>query len=96
MTEKTSKYRSQIRIVADILHAIEREKGNAKPTHILYGANLSHDRLVKYLTQLKEQDLIEETGVSDRTTYSLTDRGAEFLREFRKVSQFAEAFGFVI
>ncbi len=96
MTEKTSKYRSQIRIFADILHAVEREKGNAKPTRILYGANLSHDRLIRYLTQLKEQGLIQEIGVSDRTTYSLTDRGVEFLKEFRKVSQFAEAFGFVI
>ena len=96
MTEKTSKYRSQIRIFADILTAIGKEKGNAKPTHILYGANLSHDRLVKYLTQLKEQGLIEETGASDKTTYSLTDRGIEFLKEFRKVSQFAEAFGFAI
>jgi len=96
MTEKTSKYRSQIRIFADILHAVEREKGSAKPTRILYGANLSHDRLVKYLTQLKEQGLVEEIGVSDRTTYSLTDKGIEFLKEFRKISQFAEAFGFVI
>lgn len=96
MTEKTSKYRSQIRIFADILNAIGKEKGNAKPTHILYGANLSHDRLVKYLTQLKEQCLIEETGASDKTTYSLTDRGIEFLKEFRKISQFAEAFGFAI
>jgi len=96
MMEKTAKYRSQIRIFADILHVIEKERGNAKPTHILYGANLSHDRLVKYLTQLKESGLIEEIGDSDRTAYSLTDKGIEFLKEFRKVSQFAEAFGFVI
>jgi len=95
MTEK-AKYRSQIRIYADILRAIEKERGNAKPTHILYGANLSHDRLMKYLTQLKETGLVEEIGASDRTTYSLTDKGIEFLKEFRKVSQFAEAFGFVI
>lgn len=96
MTEKPAKYRSQIRIYADILLVIEREKGNAKPTHVLYGANLSHDRLVKYLAQLKEQGLVEEEGVSDRTTYSLTDKGIEFLNQFKKVSQFAEAFGFVI
>jgi predicted transcriptional regulator len=96
MTEKPVKYRSQIRIYADILRVIEREKGNAKPTHVLYGANLSHDRLVKYLAQLKEQGLVEEEGVSDRTTYSLTDKGIEFLNQFKKVSQFAEAFGFVI
>jgi len=96
MTEKPSKYRSQIRIYADMLRAIEKEKGDAKPTHILYGANLSHDRLVKYLAQLKEQGLIEEKENSEKTTYSLTDKGIEFLNEFRKVSQFAEAFGFVI
>ena len=95
MTEK-ARYRSQIRIYADILRAIEKERGNAKPTHILYGANLSHDRLMKYLTQLKETGLVEDIGASDRTTYSLTDKGIEFLKEFRKVSQFAEAFGFVI
>jgi predicted transcriptional regulator len=96
MTEKASKYRSQIRIYADILRAIEREKGNAKPTHVLYGANLSHDRLVKYLAQLKEQGLIEEKGDSDRMTYSLTDKGMVFLNEFKRISQFAEAFGFVV
>ena len=96
MMEKTPKYRSQLRIYADILRVVERERGNARPTHILYGANLSHDRLVKYLTQLRERGLIEETGVADRTAYSLTDKGIEFLKEFRKVSEFAEAFGFVI
>jgi len=96
MMEKAPKYRSQLRIYADILRVVERERGNAKPTHILYGANLSHDRLVKYLTQLRERGLIEETGVADRTAYSLTDKGIEFLKEFRKVSEFAEAFGFVI
>jgi predicted transcriptional regulator len=96
MMEKPSKYRSQIRIYADILRAIEKEKGDAKPTHVLYGANLSHDRLVKYLAQLKEQGLIEEKGDIDRITYSLTDKGISFLNEFKRISQFAQAFGFVI
>jgi predicted transcriptional regulator len=95
MTDKT-RYRSQMRILADILQVIERERGNAKPTHILYGANLSHDRLMKYLMQLKELGLIKETVASDKTVYSLTDKGEEFLKEFRKISKFAEAFGFVV
>jgi predicted transcriptional regulator len=85
-----------MRILADILQVIERERGNAKPTHILYGANLSHDRLMKYLMQLKELGLIKETVASDKTVYSLTDKGEEFLKEFRKISKFAEAFGFVV
>ncbi len=90
------KYRSQIKILADILEVVGREHGGAKPTHILYGANLSHDRLVKYLTQLKEKQLIEERENPDKTTYTLTDKGVGFLREFRKIAGFAEAFGFEI
>jgi predicted transcriptional regulator len=96
MTEKPSKYRSQIRIYTDILRTIEKERGNAGPTHVLYGANLSHDRLIKYLAHLKESGLIEEMGASDKVTYSLTGKGIEFLKEFRKICQFTEAFGFII
>jgi predicted transcriptional regulator len=79
-----------------MLLAIEKERGNARPTHILYGANLSHDRLVRYLAHLKETGLIEEIGNSDKVTYSLTDKGIQFLKEFKKICQFTEAFGFAI
>jgi predicted transcriptional regulator len=68
MIERPAKYRSQIRIYADMLLAIEKERGNARPTHILYGANLSHDRLVRYRAHLKETGLIEEIGNSDKVT----------------------------
>ena len=96
MNAKPQKYRSQIRIFADILKAVGKEGLNAKPTHILYGANLSHDRLVKYLARLKERELIEERGDGEKVTYVLTEKGIEFLREFDKISRFAEAFGFVV
>jgi len=96
MSASSQKYRSQIRILADILEAVGKEHGEAKPTHILYKANLSHDRLVKYLAQLREKELIEERGDGDRMTYVLTEKGIEFLKEFRKISSFAEAFGFAI
>ncbi len=96
MNAKPQKYRSQIRILADILKAVGKGGLNANPTHILYGANLSHDRLVKYLARLKERELIEERGDGEKVTYVLTEKGIEFLREFDKISRFAEAFGFVV
>lgn len=96
MNNRPQKYRSQIRIFADILDAVGRKRGEAKSTNILYAANLSHDRLVKYLRQLKEKQLIDERYDSDKTIYVLTDKGIEFLREFRKISGFAQAFGFEI
>ena len=95
LTKPTAKYRSQFRIYVDIMHVIQRENNEAKPTRILYGANLSHDRLVKYLDELKTLGVIQESGM-DEKTYSLTQKGIEFLNNFRKVESFASAFGFKI
>jgi predicted transcriptional regulator len=89
----TTKYRSQFRIYVDIMRVIQREGNMAKPTRILYGANLSHDRLVKYLDELKALGVIQESGI-DEKIYSLTQKGTEFLNNFRKVESFAGAFGF--
>jgi len=90
-----AKYRSQFRIYVDIMKVIQREGNQAKPTRILYGANLSHDRLIKYLEELKALQVIQESG-SDERTYSLTQKGIEFMNNFRKVEAFAGAFGFKI
>jgi len=93
---KTTTYRSKIRICFDILDVIRKEEGLARPTKILYGANLSHDRLMRYLKELQETGLIERIEKEGRVYYSLTQKGREFLREFRKIEEFLTAFGFAI
>jgi predicted transcriptional regulator len=95
VAKPVTKYRSQFRIYVDILRVIQREENEAKPTRILYGANLSHDRLVKYLEELKTLGVIQESGTDDKV-YSLTQKGVEFMNNFRKVESFASAFGFKI
>ena len=96
MTLKPSKYRSQMRIYVDIMRVIQREENHAKPTRILYGANLSHDRLVKHLRELKALGVIEEVPDGDDRFYKLTQKGIEFLNQYRSVERFASAFGFVV
>jgi predicted transcriptional regulator len=96
MTQKLPKYRSQMRIYVDIMRVVQREENRAKPTRILYGANLSHDRLVKHLDELKALSVIEEVPDGDDRFYKLTQKGIEFLNQFRSVERFATAFGFVI
>jgi len=91
----TAKYRSQFRIYVDIMSVIQRESNEAKPTRILYGANLSHDRLVKYLEELKTLGVIQEIG-TDEKVYGLTQKGIEFMNNFKRVESFASAFGFKI
>jgi len=94
-TKATTKYRSQFRIYVDVMQVIQREGNQAKPTRILYGANLSHDRLVRYLDELKGLGVIQESGTDDKV-YSLTQKGIEFMNNFRRVESFASAFGFKI
>lgn len=55
---QAEKQRSPLRIKLDVLNAV-KDEGEAKPTHILYKANLSHERLVKYLEELTAKGLIE-------------------------------------
>lgn len=95
MTQKLPKYRSQMRIYVDIMRVIQREENRAKPTRILSGANLSHDRLLKHLEELKTLGVVEEIANEERF-YKLTQKGIEFLNQFRTVEQFAGSFGFAL
>jgi predicted transcriptional regulator len=91
-------YRSKMRILADMMRAIQREGDEgAGPTKVLYAANLSHDRLTQYLDELVEKELVIETGNGDSNrVYHLTEKGRDFLREFVKMEKFSEAFGIEI
>jgi predicted transcriptional regulator len=95
---KKRPYRSKMRILADMMRAIQREgEEGAGPTKILYSANLSHDRLTQYLDELVEKELIEEIDPENNNrSYLLTEKGREFLKEFVRIERFSEAFGIEI
>ncbi len=71
---------------------IEGEDG-AGPTKILYAANLSHDRLTQYIDELLEKELISELAEGENRSYLLTEKGREFLVEYKKIERFSQAFG---
>lgn len=89
------KQRSVLRIQLDILNAV-RDEGNAKPTHILYKANLSHDRLVKYLDELTAKGLIQVQQEGENRFYRMTPKGISFLIEIRRAEAFILGFGLAI
>jgi len=93
MPKEHKEYRSKTRIYADILDSFLKQGGKSGPTHILLGANLSHDRLMKHLNQLIELGLICEEADNNEKIFKLTDKGRAFIIEFVKVEKFAEAFG---
>jgi len=96
MHREHKEYRSKARIYADILNSIMKHGGKSGPTRILYGANLSYDRLMKHLGQLIELGLVVAEKENEETIYKLTDKGRTFIIEFVKVEKFAEAFGIAI
>jgi predicted transcriptional regulator len=84
--------RSRMSIYIDILRVVAT-KQKAKPTHILYGANLSSARLKKYLAIMTSSGLLKEVSEADKIFYILTPKGREFLNESKKIEKFSEAFG---
>ncbi len=92
---QADKQRSALRINLDILNAI-RDEGDAKPTHILYRANLSHDRLVKYLEELTAKGLIDVRQEGENRSYRITSKGVSFLIEMRRAESFIQGFGLAI
>jgi len=88
-------YRSKVRILADMMRAIQSEgEDGAGPTKILYAANLSHDRLTQYLDELVEKELIQTIEEDENNRlYLLTEKGREFLNEYKKIERFSQAFG---
>ena len=72
-----TKYRDRLDIIADVLTVV---KDGSKKTRIMYMANLSYTLLTRYLTEVIENGLVRK---ADRKTYELTDKGFNFLQEFK-------------
>jgi len=85
--------RSKLEMLADIISVIQKKNGKAKPTHILYGANLSYTTMKECLSLLLQKNLIKKVKEGNRTYYVATRKGYEFLNEFRRLKKFTEAFG---
>ena len=85
--------RTKIDIIYDMLKAIQDKGGTIIPTHLLYKSNLSHQRMKLYLDELKEKKMIIEAHEKEKLVYKLTDEGLGFLKNFKQLKEFTEAFG---
>jgi len=85
------KRRSKLRILADILRAVER--GECNVTQIMTAANLPYVRLTRYLGELVEKGLLLRVEEGREVKFKLTEKGRELLREIARIESIAEAFG---
>jgi len=80
------KYRSRLRIVADMLSVVS-DNGDSRKTRIMYLANLSWDLLNRYLNDLMEAGLL---SFNSSGCYELTSKGKMFLGRFDEYSRRCE------
>jgi predicted transcriptional regulator len=84
--------RDRVAIIKDILQIISGKSG-IKPTQIMYKANLSHQMLVDYMAEIAAKGLIkEEVDKKGRKTYSLTDKGYSFLKDYEVIRRFFDSY----
>jgi predicted transcriptional regulator len=82
--------RDKLKIYGDLLKVLNDESKNEKIvlTWVQTKINVPFDRLKKYISDLKELDLIE-----DEYTLILTEKGKQFLREYESVIEFMKRIG---
>lgn len=85
--------RDRLQIIYDILKAVQGKNGKIKPTHILYKSNLSPQMLDEYLQELIVKRFIAEHRSTDGKSYSLTEKGFEYLQKYKLVVEFVDSFG---
>jgi|TARA_B100001013_G_scaffold113483_1_gene65237 predicted transcriptional regulator len=91
-----STYRTQVKIVADVLSCIS--DGNAGEqglgiTRILQKANLSYSRATNILNRLIKFGLVEQINIDNSQRYVISHKGIEFLQSHSDFADFAESFG---
>jgi predicted transcriptional regulator len=84
--------RDKLKIYGDLLSALNAEAKNEKIvlSRIQIRMNVPFDRLKIYVVELRDLGLIQ-----DETLLKLTDKGKEYLREYKKVLVFIKRMGLV-
>ena len=85
--------RDKLQVIHDILKAIQEKNGKIKPTHILYKANLSYQMMEEYLNELISKNFIIENKTKKGKTYSLAQRGFDYLNKYKLIIDFVDSFG---
>jgi len=89
-----AKKREHLEVIYDILKVIRDSGNNIKPTRLLYASNLSPQMSKDYIDELHSKKfIINITDKKGRSTYSLTDKGFQFLEKYKVILEFIDNFG---
>ena len=88
--------RDRVRIMHDMLEVVIHKGNKAKLTHILYKANLSHNMFTEYMGELMRRGFVaEDVDQKERKSYSLTEKGFNFMRDYKVIKDFLDSYGLI-
>lgn len=83
--------RNKMKIYGDLLLILKAEKINRDKivlTHVQTKMNVPFDRLKSYISDLEDLKLIE-----DQISFNITQKGNQYLNEYKKILDFMERMG---
>ncbi len=87
-------YRKTNQVVGQVLQATQDVgRDGIKVTALMNKSNLPHTRLKKLLKKLISNEMIVEFKVKDKQTFVITEKGIQYLEEYKKYSELAGSFG---
>jgi predicted transcriptional regulator len=87
--EKRNKYQIYFDVL-DLLYYEMTAHGKASPTRVAHKANLPYDRFRKALENLVQLGMVSNIG----ERLAVTEKGLEYMREFKRMNDFLRRMGF--
>ncbi len=88
------KKRERSDIIYDILRVVRDHRGEMKPTHVMYKANLAYRQLKTYLKELEEAGMVEYRTEGRNKRVVITNKGLRFIEKMQEMKEFEKMFGF--
>ncbi len=91
-----AQYRTQVRIIADVLSTardMNTEGNGVGITMLLRRGNLSYTRMTKLISELVGSGLLEELAAENVAKYRISPKGLQFLSAYSQFEEFAQSFG---
>ena len=87
-------YRHHQQILADVLLITQDSNRNGIfITKLCTKSNISHGRLRSLLTTLTGSGLVNQIKFDGKNTFVITEKGSQYLEQYKKFSEIAESMG---
>ncbi|MCL5874235.1 MAG: hypothetical protein M1161_02715 [Candidatus Thermoplasmatota archaeon] len=86
--QKMKKNRNEVQIIFELMGEIN--DGNSQTSSLLRKVNIPYNKFQELLQQLTGRGMVKVTPDGNKNTIELTEKGREFLEQYKKFSKLME------